>query len=436
MQIEGLGDRTRPPQRIRSRAFSRMIAAMKSDLDRLMKERSLDVLIIEGADGLSQTSAPWIYMTRNQKLTGYVIKKAGENAKILYHPMEQQQAEASGLEMVSFGRWDLKAIAKSTSTRLEAATEMWKQIFRDLELSGRVGWYGATEAASFIALLDSLKRALPAVEIVGEFETSVLDVARRTKDADEIAAMEAVGQKTCEVVQAVVDFIRSGIDRKGRLVDARGEWVTIGTIKKLVRRECDDRDMDVGDPIFAQGRDAGIPHAHGDEEAVLTLGDPIVFDIYPKCRKTGFYHDMTRTFAIGHARDELKKVYGDVMYAFTTLLKEFKSGEKTKRYQDRCCEIFKQRGHLTIAEKWPLEEGYNHSLGHGLGLEVHEPLAFSSFVDRGDKLEPGNVFTHEPGLYYPSKNIGVRIEDTIVVEKDGAMRSITPFPYDLVIPLK
>lgn len=409
---------------------------MKSDLDRLMKERDLSAIIIEGADGLSHASASWNYMTRHQKLTGFVIKRQGEAAKILYHPMEQQQAEASGLGLVSMGRWDLKAIAKSTASRLEAATEMWRQIFRDLELSGRVGWYGATEASSLIAMIDSLKRALPAVEIVGEFESSVLDVARRTKDADEIAAMEDVGKKTCEVVQAVVDFIKSGRARNGRLVDARGEWVTIGTIKKLVRVACDDRDLDVGDPIFAQGRDAGIPHAHGDAEAVLTLGDPIVFDIYPMCRKTGFYHDMTRTFAIGHASDELKKVYGDVQYAFDTILKEFRGGEKTKKYQDRCCEIFKQRGHETIADNWPLEEGYNHSLGHGLGMEVHEPLAFSSFVDRGDKLEPGNVFTHEPGLYYPSRNIGVRIEDTIVVEKDGSVRSITPFPYDLVIPLK
>jgi Xaa-Pro aminopeptidase len=409
---------------------------MKSDLDRLMNQRQLDVLIIEGADGLSHASASWNYMTRHQKLTGFVIKKKGEAAKILYHPMEQQQAEASGLEPVSFGRWDLKAIAKNTSTRLESATEMWKQIFRDLELSGRVGWYGATEASSLLGLMESLKRKLPAAEFIGEFESSVLDVARRTKDADEIAVMEDVGKRTCEVVGRVVDLIKSGGERKGRLIDSRGEWVTIGTVKKFIRRECDDRDMDVGDPIFSQGRDAGIPHAHGDEEAVLTFGDPIVFDIYPKCRKTGFYHDMTRTFAIGHASAELTKVYDDVMFAFTTIMKEFKGGERCKKYQDRCCELFKQRGHVTIQDKWPLEEGYNHSLGHGLGLEVHEPLAFSSFADRGDILEPGNVFTHEPGLYYPSKNIGVRIEDTIVVEKDGSVRTITPFPYDLIIPMK
>lgn len=408
---------------------------MKSDLDRLMQQRQLDVLIIEGADGLSQYSASWNYMTRHQKLSGFVVKKRGERAKILYHPMEQQQAEASGLDPVSYGRWDLKKIAQDTSTRLESSTELWKQIFRDLELSGRVAWYGASDASGLLALVDSLRRNLPSVEIVGEYENSVLDIARRTKDADEIAAMEDVGKRTCEVVGRVVDFIKSGLERHGRLVDSRGEWVTIGTIKKLIRRECDERNMDVGDPIFAQGRDAGIPHAHGDEDAVLVFGDPIVFDIYPKCRKTGFYHDMTRTFAIGHASAETQRVYDDVMHAFTTIMNEFKAGERCKKYQDRCCELFKGCGHLTIQDKWPLEEGYNHSLGHGLGLEVHEPLAFSSFADRGDILEPGNVFTHEPGLYYPSKNIGVRIEDTLVVEKDGSVRTITPFPYDLVIPM-
>jgi Xaa-Pro aminopeptidase len=63
-------------------------------------------------------------------------------------------------------------------------------------------------------------------------------------------------------------------------------------------------------------------------------------------------------------------------------------------------------------------------------------MAFSSFVDRGDVLEPGSVFTIEPGLYYPDRKIGVRIEDTVAVMPDGTIRSLTPATYDLVIPLR
>jgi Xaa-Pro aminopeptidase len=406
---------------------------MQADLDRLMSDKQLDVLIVEGADGLSEVSAPWRYLTRGQKMTGYVIKKRGEPAMVLYHLMEQQQAEATGLKLVSYGKWDLKSIAKNSASRLDSATELWRQIFRDLELAGRVAWYGATEAASLLALIDALRKHLPGAEFVGEYENSVIDVARRTKDADEIAAMQDVGKRTCEVVQDVVDFIKRQTVNKNILVDAKGWPVTIGHVKQFIRRACDDLDLDVGDPIFAQGSDAGIPHAHGDPTAPLSLGDPIVFDIYPKCRKTGYYHDMTRTFAIGYASDELKKVYDDVKHAFDTILREFKAGTRCKVYQDRCCQLLRESGHVTIEEKWPLEEGYTHSLGHGLGLEVHEPLAFSSFADRGDTLQPGNVFTLEPGLYYPKRGIGVRLEDTIVCDTDGSFRSITPFGFDWVI---
>ena len=408
---------------------------MKADLDALMKQRNLDAIVVEGADGLSHASAAWNYLTCNQRMTGYVVKRRGEPAQILYHPMEQQQADASGLKPVSMGRWDLKTISKESATRLEAATRLWRTIIKDLELAGRIAWTGAVDASTLLALVDSLRTSMPAIEIVGEYENGVIESARRTKDADEIAVMEDVGRRTCEVVGEVVALLRTCLRQRDIVVDPRGNPLTIGAVKTFIRRACDERDLDVGDPIFAQGHDAGIPHAHGNPDAVLRVGDPIVFDIYPKCRRTGFYHDMTRTFAPGQAGEELQRIHGDVMHAFDTVRAEFRAGERCKKYQDRCCQVFRERGHKTIEDHWPLEEGYTHSLGHGLGLDVHEPLAFSSFADRGDTLEPGNVFTLEPGLYYPARGIGVRIEDTFVCDPDGSFRSITPFPYDLVIPL-
>lgn len=400
-----------------------------------MTQRNLNALIIEGADGLSHASSSWNYLTRHQKMTGFVLKKRGEPAMLLYHPMEQQQADASGLVPISFGRWDLKAIAKASPTRLDSAVTLWRAIFKEFAIGGRVGWSGAVDASSLLALVDALRQSIPGIEIVGEYENGVIDTARRTKDADEIAIMEEVGRRTCEVVGAVRELIRECHRQRAILVDSAGKPVTIGIVKAFIRRACDERDLDVGDPIFAQGHDAGIPHAHGDPDAVLRIGDPIVFDIYPRCRRTGYHHDMTRTWAIAEASEELQRVHGDVMHAFDTILSEYRAGERCKKYQDRCCELFKQRGHKTIDEHWPLEEGYNHSLGHGLGLDVHEPLAFSSFADRGDTLEPGNVFALEPGLYYPSKGIGCRVEDTIVCDADGTFRSITPFSRDLVVPL-
>jgi Xaa-Pro aminopeptidase len=408
---------------------------MRTDLDRLMHERNLDWLIVAGTDGLAEASSNWLYMTRGQKLTGHVLKPRGRLARILFHPMEIQQAQASGLEQVSMGRWDLKAIAKSHPTRLGSSLELWKQIIVDQQIAGRVAWFGAVDASHLLPLIDGLRELFPQIQFVGEYENSVIDVARRTKDANEIVEIESVCRRTCEVFDEVRSLL-SGCRAVDGLLQQSGTPLTIGRVKQFIRAACDARALEMGDVIFSQGRDAGIGHASGDVAAVVRVAQPIVFDLFPRCRESGFYADITRTLCPGHADEQLLTIYNDVLHAFDTIRSELRAGTRCKVYQDRCCALLHQRGHLTVEQQWPLEEGYNHSLGHGLGLEVHEPLVFSSFADRGDTLEAGNVFTIEPGLYYPSRSIGVRIEDTLVCDPDGSFRSLTQTNYDLIVPTK
>ena len=81
------------------------------------------------------------------------------------------------------------------------------------------------------------------------------------------------------------------------------------------------------------------------------------------------------------------------------------------------------------------ESGYVHTLGHGLGLSIHEQPSFSHVSSNTDVLAPGHVFTCEPGLYYPERGFGIRIEDVLWVDLDGQVRNLTDFPKDLVIPL-
>jgi Xaa-Pro aminopeptidase len=81
-------------------------------------------------------------------------------------------------------------------------------------------------------------------------------------------------------------------------------------------------------------------------------------------------------------------------------------------------------------------EGYVHSLGHGLGLHVHE-MPFSGLTaDEKETLVKGSVFTIEPGLYYPEKGMGVRLEDTYYVSESGTIEKVVDFPMDLVIPIQ
>jgi Xaa-Pro aminopeptidase len=99
------------------------------------------------------------------------------------------------------------------------------------------------------------------------------------------------------------------------------------------------------------------------------------------------------------------------------------------------CEFFEERGHPTVLHTPGTAEGYVHSLAHGLGLNVHEapyfPTTFEAY-----KLQPGNVFTVEPGLYYPDRGYGVRVEDTVYLNEKGELEVLTDCPYDLVVELK
>jgi Xaa-Pro aminopeptidase len=186
--------------------------------------------------------------------------------------------------------------------------------------------------------------------------------------------------------------------------------------------------------IFSHGRDSALPHAEGDDAAQLRLGEVLSLDLAPR-ELNGYYHDMTRTFAIGYAAPELQQIYDQVREILERVVANLRVGERTGTYQEQVCAYFEQRGHPTVCGSYPLEEGYIHALGHGIGLEVHEQLLFTEQPGRDDVLAPGMVFTLEPGLYYASKGYGVRLEDVYYCAPDGTIECLTPFPKELVIPV-
>jgi Xaa-Pro aminopeptidase len=117
------------------------------------------------------------------------------------------------------------------------------------------------------------------------------------------------------------------------------------------------------------------------------------------------------------------------------VLDAYEAGSEARHYQRLTCEFLEGRGHPTIGSDPQTEDGYVHSLGHGIGLAIHEEPFFPDIPSYDQVLQPGHVFTCEPGLYYPDRGFGLRIEDVIWIDPQGTVNNLSEFPKDLVVPI-
>jgi Xaa-Pro aminopeptidase len=405
---------------------------VKDDLDRLMEERGLDAAL---ASGTVHGNPALYYLTNGAGLTqGMVLKKRGEEPILLCWPMEREEAAASGLRVENLGRYDYARLEREAGSRLEATVELHRRIFADFDVGGHVGFYGKEDCGSAWVLLNELNDRLEGIEVVGEFGPGLITTARATKDESEAERIRDVGRRTCEVVSATLDFVRGHEVADEILVLEDSSPLTLGRVRQEVNRLMAERELE--DPegfILSIGRDAGIPHNKGRPVDVLMLGKTIVFDIFPRERGGGYFFDMTRTFCLGYAPREVEEAYRDVRECQEAVLDAYEAGAEARRYQRMTCEFFESRGHPTIAQDAQTESGYVHNVGHGLGLDIHEEPNFRDQEHNLDVLKRGHVFTCEPGLYYPDKGFGMRIEDVVWIDSEGAVHNLTPFPKDLVV---
>lgn len=408
---------------------------MKSDIDRLMADRNLDAFIILGGE---MPNAHRAYMTNGHESNALVFKKRGEPAVMLTNAMEVENAKQSGLKVYTYGDFKLHELWQEYPDDSNMRTlKAFERYFEALGLSeGRVGIYGFGNLGATWELLKMMSEHFTQFEFVGEREDTLFDAAVTTKDTDEIAIMQDVGRRTNIVMQAAWDFVASHRAEGDTVVKADGSPLTIGDVKAFVRLKLLEYELEDSEGmIFAQGRDGGFPHSHGTDTEALRTGQAIVFDLFPRDMHNGYFHDMTRTWSIGHAAPEVQKAYDEVHTAFNAVMDEIKVGERTKRYQEITLDVLEEFGHPTGRSHPGTSIGYMHSLGHGVGIEIHENPRFTHMIDR-DEIKVGNVFTVEPGVYYPEKGFGIRIEDTVYIDEAGQVHSLTPMHKELVLPLK
>ena len=380
---------------------------MKRDIDRLMQERTLDAAVVTGP---VKGNATMYYMVDGAALShALVLKRRGSDPVLLCASMEREEAALSGLQVVDTAKYNFQELLKNAGgDRLKASVAYYRTIFEEFGISGRTGFYGQVAPGASWVFLRELEKAVPGVTIVGEFLNDLFLTARETKGPEEITRIEKVAAITKEIVKATTDFMKSH-RRKGRL---------------FVKED---------GTIFSIGRDAGIPHSRGNDRDPIELGKTIIFDIFPQEQAGGYFFDFTRTYVLGEASPQILAAYRELEECYDTVAAKLKAGAAAAVYQTLTCDFFEAQGHETPRTNPQVTNGYVHSLGHGIGLEIHEKPKLSDFAGNDDVLAPGSVFTVEPGLYYPDKGFGMRIEDVYRVTDDGKVVNMTNYPRELVL---
>jgi len=412
---------------------------MKSDLDALMQARNLDALLIFGG---AENNPPMYYFVGGGHVSNaLLIKKTGKEPVLFHGDMERDEAAKSGLKTVPFSEHSAAEFMEEANGDKQLANLLrFKKLLSEYGLSGgRIAVYGKVELSQMVGLLMGLSKLMPEIEFVAENDSdTVLLRAMETKEDVEVARIRQMGAVTTTVVKMVHDYLTSCDVREDEvLLKEDGYPLTIGDVKGKIALWLAERGaVDVDGLIFAIGRDAGIPHSVGGPEDLMTLGKTIVFDIFPAEKGGGYFYDFTRTWSLGYATPEAQALYDQVHEVYNKVVENLDLNASFVDYQRMTCEYFESKGHKTpLTSKAPLD-GYVHSLGHGVGLNIHERPGSSLIATGENILKPGVVITIEPGLYYPDKGMGFRIEDTYWVSPDGKIELLAEYPYDFVLPMK
>lgn len=351
--------------------------------ERILKVRNL--MEEEGIDGLLVDSdVNRFYLTGFTGTAGKVLFTGSNNYFITdFRYTEQASDQTEGYEVLEVNQKSEEKIAKILK----------RDKVKKFGFEAKVVNYN-----QYIKYRDKLGVELvPTVDLVAQL--------RMIKDSNELEKIKKAVEITDQAFSHICNFIKPGITEREVALE----------LEYFMKKKGGDKNS--FEFIVASGKRSSMPHGVASEKVIET-GDFVTMDFGTVYE--GYCSDMTRTIIVGEPDEKQKKIYDIVLKAQLEVIDKIKPGMTCKEADALARDIIAEEGY---------GERFGHSLGHGLGIEVHEFPRVSFASDR--VLEPGMVVTDEPGIYIPDWG-GVRIEDDLIITEDGC-KVLNKSPKELII---
>jgi Xaa-Pro aminopeptidase len=306
---------------------------------------------------------------------------------------------------------------KKNGIQVPATADVLERIFREKEID-RVA-----VPANFPTLLADELRAR---NFILEVRKDPFFPEREKKRADEVKKIRDSLRAAGLGLEAGIQTLRKAKIGRDRYLYIGGARLTSERLKTAVNTAIMAQGWVPSHTIVSSGDQCCDPHHEGS--GPIKAHTSIIFDIFPRSQKTGYFGDLSRTVVRGRASERLKEAYVTVQAGQEVAYRAIRHGADGREIHQKILALFEQRGFPTGKIDGRMQ-GFFHGTGHGLGLDIHEPPRISPSAAT---LRAGHVVTVEPGLYYKGMG-GVRLEDVVLVTKTGNQKLTRAIPQFLEI---
>lgn len=342
---------------------------------------------------LSENNVDAFFLTGQQNIR-YLTNFSGEDAFLLAFPEE--------ISIIVDSRFTLQAQEECfRGVKVLEYKGKISSFVKDLLLKKKAHWLGLESNRISFSLFKEVYE-IPFVRTVPL--SGVVETIRMKKDRGETEKIAKACDIASKAFEDTLKLIKEGVTERDIASELEYRFKKYGGDKPSF------------DTIVASGKRGALPHGVASN-AKIKAHEPIVFDFGTFFE--GYASDCTRVVCLGKPSKEVSQKYNILQESQKLGLEKARAGIKCSELDGAVRDYLKKKG---------LSEKFTHGLGHGVGLEIHELPHVNSNSDT--VLEEGMVVTIEPGLYFNNK-FGLRLEDTVVIEKEG-IRNLTKLPHEII----